>query len=247
MTVRNYEGFYLVFLRYHIRTVALPGYSSLSEAHKSEVRRCIANAAAISAREGRYEDYRSGFRTGSNSAVTTSSHPPDPISLLREVLLSNSTTNAGGHMTAAQIRRQQLVVHLRQRLHTLQNLNVLSGFSGLSDLLVSRMNNGVSSSASSTLNETQCEICSRVGDEETMLLCGDGNKGRARRGCNKGFHMHCLVPVLEVVPGDDWFCPECTESMDTSGVEIMETLPEEDVIASKFEKAEAEGRFIEID
>jgi len=33
-----------------------------------------------------------------------------------------------------------------------------------------------------------------------MLLCDR---------CDQGYHMDCLVPALEEVPIEDWFCPRC--------------------------------------
>lgn len=39
-----------------------------------------------------------------------------------------------------------------------------------------------------------------IGDEEKMLLCD---------GCDRGFHMYCLKPVLKKVPQGNWFCHDC--------------------------------------
>ncbi|XP_059156185.1 bromodomain adjacent to zinc finger domain protein 1A-like isoform X2 [Physella acuta] len=53
--------------------------------------------------------------------------------------------------------------------------------------------------AKSTL-ETRCKLCRRKGDPEKMLLCD---------GCDRGHHMYCLKPPMEIVPVGDWFCSEC--------------------------------------
>jgi ribosomal protein L37AE/L43A len=28
-------------------------------------------------------------------------------------------------------------------------------------------------------------------------------------GCDRGFHIFCLRPILPRVPAGDWFCPSC--------------------------------------
>ena len=47
---------------------------------------------------------------------------------------------------------------------------------------------------------TACVACGRVDGEDRMLLCD---------GCDKGYHTHCLVPRLDKVPENEWFCYEC--------------------------------------
>jgi|TARA_B110000003_G_scaffold177613_1_gene177021 hypothetical protein len=47
---------------------------------------------------------------------------------------------------------------------------------------------------------TACIACGRVDGEDRMLLCD---------GCDKGYHTHCLVPRLDKVPENEWFCYEC--------------------------------------
>lgn len=50
---------------------------------------------------------------------------------------------------------------------------------------------------------TFCRICNRSDREESMLLCD---------GCNLGYHMECLVPALEEVPTEFWYCDDCFAS-----------------------------------
>jgi hypothetical protein len=50
-------------------------------------------------------------------------------------------------------------------------------------------------------------MCRGCENAPQMLLCGDG-KGK---GCDKGFHMFCLVPPVKAPPESDWFCDNCTE------------------------------------
>jgi hypothetical protein len=60
---------------------------------------------------------------------------------------------------------------------------------------------------------TVCEKCGRGDSEQEMLLCD---------GCDRGFHMFCLCPVLVTLPVGDWFCPLCSP---TALVYGMLTLP----------------------
>ncbi|KAI1307634.1 PHD and RING finger domain-containing protein 1 [Halotydeus destructor] len=51
---------------------------------------------------------------------------------------------------------------------------------------------------------TYCEICGRCDHEDTLLLCDN---------CDFGYHCHCLNPPLDRVPIEEWYCPDCSESM----------------------------------
>ncbi|OTF70791.1 hypothetical protein BLA29_007658, partial [Euroglyphus maynei] len=51
---------------------------------------------------------------------------------------------------------------------------------------------------------TYCEICGRCDREDRLLLCD---------GCDFGYHCECLVPPLETIPVDEWFCPDCFERL----------------------------------
>ncbi|ODV64207.1 histone demethylase, partial [Ascoidea rubescens DSM 1968] len=45
-----------------------------------------------------------------------------------------------------------------------------------------------------------CNKCGLNQDDSNMLLCD---------GCDKGFHIYCLVPPLTKIPKGKWFCEEC--------------------------------------
>ncbi|KAJ8915230.1 hypothetical protein NQ315_015453 [Exocentrus adspersus] len=61
---------------------------------------------------------------------------------------------------------------------------------------------------------TFCEICGSSNNEDQMLLCD---------GCDLGFHLYCLNPPLQEVPGGAWFCNECSGDDDMgSDVELYE-------------------------
>ncbi|KAI7828357.1 JmjC domain, hydroxylase-domain-containing protein [Kickxella alabastrina] len=46
----------------------------------------------------------------------------------------------------------------------------------------------------------QCEVCKSGENDESMLICD---------GCDRGYHMHCLVPPLSAIPTNDWYCNSC--------------------------------------
>lgn len=45
-----------------------------------------------------------------------------------------------------------------------------------------------------------CQFCCSGENEAQLLLCD---------GCDKGYHMYCFKPKMEIVPEGDWFCFEC--------------------------------------
>lgn len=48
-----------------------------------------------------------------------------------------------------------------------------------------------------------CQACNKCGsgaDDAHMLVCD---------GCDRGFHMYCVVPLLVAVPLGKWFCSGC--------------------------------------
>lgn len=67
---------------------------------------------------------------------------------------------------------------------------------------------------------TACVACGRVDGEDRMLLCD---------GCDRGYHTHCLVPRLDRVPQNEWFCYEC----------VTENRPKT-AAAAAFERRQAE-------
>jgi hypothetical protein len=57
------------------------------------------------------------------------------------------------------------------------------------------------------LDDLICEICRKGDDDENMLLCD---------GCERGFHMYCLIPPLDAAPDGDWFCSDCESAISST-------------------------------
>jgi len=55
--------------------------------------------------------------------------------------------------------------------------------------------------ASPSSEDTQCQVCQSLFDEDKMLLCDK---------CNARWHMDCLIPPLTTIPTGMWKCPLCT-------------------------------------
>ncbi|KAH9409766.1 PHD and RING finger domain-containing protein 1 [Tyrophagus putrescentiae] len=51
---------------------------------------------------------------------------------------------------------------------------------------------------------TYCEICGRCDREDRLLLCD---------GCDFGYHCECLTPPIDEIPINEWYCPECMDSL----------------------------------
>ena len=66
-----------------------------------------------------------------------------------------------------------------------------------------------SNSLEQVFSDEACERCKRTDFETEMLLCD---------GCDKGYHIFCLVPKLEKIPRGDWRCPECLASKCTTEI-----------------------------
>ncbi|PKA46213.1 Histone-lysine N-methyltransferase ATXR6 [Apostasia shenzhenica] len=49
--------------------------------------------------------------------------------------------------------------------------------------------------------EIECEKCRSGDSADELLLCD---------GCDMGFHLYCLRPILACVPYGPWFCPSCS-------------------------------------
>ncbi|KAH6589047.1 hypothetical protein BASA61_005751 [Batrachochytrium salamandrivorans] len=46
-----------------------------------------------------------------------------------------------------------------------------------------------------------CTICNNAGDDDKLLFCDT---------CDRGYHMYCVNPPLEVLPEGSWLCSECS-------------------------------------
>ena len=49
-------------------------------------------------------------------------------------------------------------------------------------------------------DDVSCEACGSGDAAAELMLCD---------GCDRGFHIFCLRPILPRVPAGDWFCPSC--------------------------------------
>ncbi|XP_062224259.1 histone-lysine N-methyltransferase ATXR6-like [Phragmites australis] len=49
-------------------------------------------------------------------------------------------------------------------------------------------------------DDVRCEACGSGEAAAELMLCD---------GCDRGFHIFCLRPILPRVPAGDWFCPSC--------------------------------------
>ncbi|CAL4890349.1 unnamed protein product [Urochloa decumbens] len=54
--------------------------------------------------------------------------------------------------------------------------------------------------ASASDDDVFCEACGSGDAAAELMLCD---------GCDRGFHIFCLRPILPRVPVGDWFCPSC--------------------------------------
>mmetsp|Transcript_24324 Transcript_24324/g.40740 ORF Transcript_24324/g.40740 Transcript_24324/m.40740 type:complete len:519 (-) Transcript_24324:288-1844(-) len=50
------------------------------------------------------------------------------------------------------------------------------------------------------IDDIACKVCNRRDGQNKMLLCD---------GCDAGYHLHCLQPVLTAIPEGDWYCCTC--------------------------------------
>lgn len=62
-------------------------------------------------------------------------------------------------------------------------------------------------------DDVPCGVCGSRDRGEVMLICGDEG---AVRGCGIGCHIDCCDPPMEAVPQDDWFCSDCSKSINGS-------------------------------
>jgi hypothetical protein len=62
------------------------------------------------------------------------------------------------------------------------------------------------------LNFFRLQVCGGD-DESNFLLC---------EGCLKGWHIQCLVPRLDTVPYEGWFCPSCSSQQKGSRVPVLD-------------------------
>jgi [histone H3]-lysine27 N-methyltransferase len=54
--------------------------------------------------------------------------------------------------------------------------------------------------ATAAADDVRCEACGSGDAAAELMLCD---------GCDCGFHIFCLRPILPRVPAGDWYCPSC--------------------------------------
>ncbi|KAF8951704.1 PHD finger protein 10 [Haplosporangium bisporale] len=59
-----------------------------------------------------------------------------------------------------------------------------------------------------------CVVCLEAGDEATLLICDD---------CDRGWHMGCCDPAIKDVPQGDWLCSFCAQCHSCKGSEAPAT------------------------
>lgn len=59
-----------------------------------------------------------------------------------------------------------------------------------------------------------CNVCKKGDADSEMLLCD---------GCDEGFHMYCLCPILIKVPKGKWFCPFCSKNDSVADFPLVQT------------------------
>ncbi|KAM1534514.1 hypothetical protein PS1_008278 [Malus domestica] len=62
-------------------------------------------------------------------------------------------------------------------------------------------------------SDIACVVCGCGERGEVMLICGNEI---VSVGCGIGTHIECCNPPLESVPEDDWFCPNCSWSKNST-------------------------------
>ncbi|CAN5953733.1 unnamed protein product [Sphagnum jensenii] len=107
-----------------------------------------------------------------------------------------------GHKPTKEEREASFVCYTRGKCRALRNPQQQELFciSFSSDLLL--LSIALASAAHAAAAASGGRLLSHFCDnEQEMLLCD---------GCDKGFHMFCLCPVLVTLPLGDWFCPLCS-------------------------------------
>ncbi|KAL0490707.1 histone-lysine N-methyltransferase [Acrasis kona] len=69
-------------------------------------------------------------------------------------------------------------------------------------------------------NCKSCEVCNQSTNDDVMLIC---------ETCDRAFHTFCMVPPLESIPQDAWYCKQCTKVDDDNDIIInQEEMQEQD-------------------
>ncbi|CAI9086936.1 OLC1v1020874C1 [Oldenlandia corymbosa var. corymbosa] len=63
-------------------------------------------------------------------------------------------------------------------------------------------------------DDVRCQKCGSGEDDNQLLLCD---------GCDRGFHIFCLRPILPSVPNGSWFCPSCSNHSKITSFPLVQT------------------------
>ncbi|GAB2223507.1 hypothetical protein Droror1_Dr00017648 [Drosera rotundifolia] len=63
-------------------------------------------------------------------------------------------------------------------------------------------------------DDVSCEDCGSGHNAAKLLLCD---------GCDRGYHLYCLSPILAAVPNGSWFCPKCSHHRKLKRFPLVQT------------------------
>ncbi|KNA19714.1 hypothetical protein SOVF_058990 [Spinacia oleracea] len=70
------------------------------------------------------------------------------------------------------------------------------------------------SESDSDFDDVCCEECGSGKNAPDLLLCD---------GCDRGYHLYCLKPILAAVPKGSWFCPPCSGGKKPNSFPLVQT------------------------
>lgn len=65
------------------------------------------------------------------------------------------------------------------------------------------------------------DVCGRCGHEGELLCC---------QTCPRAFHLSCVVPPLQEIPLDDWFCSVCATNAVTGVTDCVRRAEKDGIV-----------------
>jgi hypothetical protein len=96
-----------------------------------------------------------------------------------------STPPPAGHLGSRVLRQMGAAGQLRRRTHA---------------RTLPRPRPEAAAAAAGDDDDVRCEACGSGEAAPELMLCD---------GCDRGFHIFCLRPILPRVPAGNWYCPSC--------------------------------------